>query len=113
MSGVTVRVEQTEHGADQAMAEFARAFEDGALAQRRLWFDLSGMVQSDSAQARQSYGLLALRIRQIGSDRILIGSDGTGSRLALTIRNIQELLPLSRQELELIFRNRAGYLQNR
>jgi predicted TIM-barrel fold metal-dependent hydrolase len=66
---------------DQAVAMFAEAIAQRDPRTRRLYFDVSGMVDPDTPVAMAS--LMAKRIRQLGVDRILYGTDaGSSSTLA-------------------------------
>jgi predicted TIM-barrel fold metal-dependent hydrolase len=97
--------------ADSVLAVLAAAVEKRDSRIRRLWFDVATVVDrniSDSTAA-----LVARRIRQVGVDRILYGSDAAvGDNLrpreswAAFTR-----LPLTSDEVEKIASNVAPYLQ--
>ena len=59
--------------ADSAMAELAAAVRRGDPSTRRLWFDVAAVV--DTAITPVQAALVARRIRQVGVERILFGSD--------------------------------------
>jgi predicted TIM-barrel fold metal-dependent hydrolase len=60
---------------------------------------------------RQSYAQLANRIRQIGPDRVVFGSDWGAFSVTATIVNLRKWLPLKTDELQVIMGNRADYLK--
>jgi uncharacterized protein len=60
--------------ADSAMAVLADAVVRGNRYARRLWFDVAGVV--DTGISPVNAALVARRIRQVGVERILYGSDG-------------------------------------
>lgn len=59
--------------ADSAMAELAEAAARGDRNARRLWFDVTSVVDTGISPAHAA--LVARRIRQVGIERILFGSD--------------------------------------
>jgi hypothetical protein len=95
--------------ADSAMAVLADAVARGNRHSRRLWFDVAGVV--DTAISRAHAALVARRIRQVGLERVLYGSDGAvGENLRpregwATFRG----LPLTDDEVERIADNIAPY----
>jgi predicted TIM-barrel fold metal-dependent hydrolase len=60
--------------ADSAMAVLADAVVRGNRYTRRLWFDVAGVV--DTGISPVNAALVARRIRQVGVERVLYGSDG-------------------------------------
>lgn len=60
--------------ADSAMAMLADAVGRGHRHTRRLWFDVTSVV--DTAISPVNAALVARRIRQVGVERVLFGSDG-------------------------------------
>ena len=98
-----------EQVVDEALAVFAEAIEKGDPRTRRLWFDVTTV-----AVAKQTYlhPHLAKRIRQLGMQRILYGSDApSGSNRPgegwATFRKI----PLTDAEFETIAANVPPYMQ--
>jgi predicted TIM-barrel fold metal-dependent hydrolase len=59
--------------ADSAMAELAAAVQRHDPRTRNLWFDVASVANGDITPATAA--LLALRIRQVGAERVLFGSD--------------------------------------
>jgi uncharacterized protein len=96
---------------DEALAVLAEAVAKRDPRTRRLYFDLTTVAEGQSYERLM---LLAKRIRQIGTDRILYGSDGAwGGRT--TPRQqwgmFQGMTPLSEREIEAIAKNVAPYLK--
>jgi predicted TIM-barrel fold metal-dependent hydrolase len=93
------------------MAVLAEAVERGDPRTRRLWFDVATVAGGSLSPA--SAALVARRIRQVGVDRILYGSDAaTGANLRpregwAAFRR----LPLTEEEFARIARNVAPYLR--
>lgn len=96
--------------ADDAMAVFAGAVEQGDPRTSQLWFDVATVVDLNISPAHAA--LVARRIRQVGVERILYGSDAaTGDNLRphegwAAFRRI----PLTKAELARIAGNVAPYL---
>ena len=97
--------------AQEAMAVFAEAVEQGDPRTRQLWFDVATVVDANVSSA--TAGLVAQRIRQVGIDRTLYGSDAAvGDNLrpregwAAFCR-----LPLREDEFTQIASNVAPYLR--
>jgi predicted TIM-barrel fold metal-dependent hydrolase len=97
--------------ADSAMAVLAEAVQNGDGRTRRLWFDVTTIADSNISAANADRAVR--RIRQVGVDRILYGSDAAvGDNLrpregwAAFSR-----LPLTRPELERIATNVAPYFR--
>ena len=96
--------------ADSAMAVLAEAVEQGDPRTSRLWFDVATVVDHNISPANAA--LVARRIRQVGVDRILYGSDAAaGDNLRpregwAAFRR----LPLLEDELARIASNVAAYL---
>jgi uncharacterized protein len=97
--------------ADSAMAVLAAAVEQGDPRTRRLWFDVTTIADPNISTANAA--LAAKRIRQVGVDRILYGSDAAvGDNLRpregwAAFRR----LPLTDHEFERIAKNVAPYLR--
>lgn len=98
--------------ADSALAVFAEARAAGDPRTRNLWFDLASVVELDAPP--ETAARLALRIRQIGMDRVLYGSDmAVGGNLAPRQgwAVVRGLLPLTDDELRTIASNVAPYMR--
>jgi hypothetical protein len=97
--------------ADSVMAVLAEAVEKRDPRTPRLWFDVTTVVDRDISTANAA--LVAKRIRQVGVDRVLYGSDAAfGDNLRpregwAAFRR----LPLTEPEFEQIARNLAPYLR--
>lgn len=97
--------------ADSAMGVLAEAVEKRDPRTRRLWFDVATVVDQNISAANAA--LVVKRIRQVGVDRILYGSDAAvGNNLRpregwAAFRR----LPLTEREFEWIARNVAPYLR--
>jgi uncharacterized protein len=97
--------------ADSAMAVLAEAVEQRDPRTRRLWFDVTTVVDRNISPANAA--LVTRRIRQVGVDRVLYGSDAAvGDNLRpregwAAFRS----LPLSEPEFETIAGNMAPYLR--
>jgi predicted TIM-barrel fold metal-dependent hydrolase len=97
--------------AHSAMAVLAEAVERRDPRTRQLWFDVASVVDQNISPANAE--LVVKRIRQVGVERILYGSDAaTGSNLKpkegwAAFRR----LPLTEEEFERIARNEAPYLR--
>jgi predicted TIM-barrel fold metal-dependent hydrolase len=97
--------------ADSAVAVLAEAVQRRDPRTRRLWFDVTTVANPSLSTERAE--LVVRRIRQIGADRILYGSDaavGTNLRPREAWRAFSRL-PLTENELATIARNLAPYLR--
>ncbi|MGH7463262.1 MAG: amidohydrolase family protein, partial [Longimicrobiales bacterium] len=97
--------------ADSAMAVLAQAVEQRDPRTRQLWFDVTTVADADISAAEAA--LVAKRIRQVGVDRILYGSDaalGTNLRPRAAWAAFRRL-PITASEYERIGRNLAPYLR--
>jgi uncharacterized protein len=97
----------------EPLAVYAEAIAAGDPRTRNLYFDLAeavpGALGSDEALRE-----IAQRIRQIGLDRVLYGSDATtagGARIAQRWAQLRHRLPLTDAELQDIADNVAPYLR--
>jgi predicted TIM-barrel fold metal-dependent hydrolase len=108
---------------DSAMWAFVDAFESGTLDPDRFTFDLATVVRDDPREAgadperarqfAEWNARLAVRIRQVGLERVVFGSDWPlfppvgepRARIALYREWLEERLPLKPQELDRIFAN--------
>ena len=64
------------YGPDEALAEFAAAVERGDGAAKNLWFDVAAVVTGNEPPV--VLALIAKRIRALGLERILFGTDHDG-----------------------------------
>ena len=97
--------------ADAAMAVLAEAVEKRDPRTRPLWFDVTTVADLNISPANAA--LVAKRIRQVGVDRILYGSDaavGDNLRPREAWAAFRRL-PLTEDEFETIARNVAPYLR--
>jgi predicted TIM-barrel fold metal-dependent hydrolase len=96
--------------ADSAMAVLAAAVEKGDPRTRRLYFDVAGVVDLKITSAQAA--LAAKRIRQVGVERVLYGSDAAaaGNLAPREAWAAFRRLPLTEREFERIARNEAPYL---
>lgn len=96
--------------ADQALGVFIEAISDSDPRTQNLYFDVSGVA--GIGEWNEKSNLIASRLRQIGLERILFGSDGTPE--ILRPRDAWAdfcKLPLTGSELEIIQSNRAPYFR--
>jgi predicted TIM-barrel fold metal-dependent hydrolase len=93
-----------DRGADSALGVFVGALTAGGPATRHLYFELSGAASRRTSEAMRAR--LAERIRQLGTSRVLFGSDNASTEWA----ELQRLVPLTRDEFAAIARNVAPYL---
>ncbi len=98
--------------ADAALAVFAEAVAAGDPRTRNLWFDLATIV--NLSMSRETARQVAGRIRQIGVQRVLYGSDMALSgnlppRQGWAV--IRGLLPLTEEEFRTIATNVAPYMR--
>lgn len=128
MSGVPVQIAHMagwgpyDDETHLAMQAFVDAFEDGTLDPDRFTFDLSVVVDdpeeagADTERARQIIernARLAERVRQVGLERVVFGSDWPfappagepRTRIALYRERLRSVLPLKPQELDRISAN--------
>jgi predicted TIM-barrel fold metal-dependent hydrolase len=99
---------------EPALAEvldvFAKAVADHDPHMRNLYFDMSGM--GDLTETPQKAALAARRIRQLGVQRVLFGSDGAvqGNSPLVTWKAFRKI-PLSEDEIRTIQRNVPPYMR--
>lgn len=99
--------------ADSAMAVLAQAVENRDPRTRRLWFDVTTIADTGISAANAARAVK--RIRQVGVDRILYGSDaavGDNLRPRESWAAFRRL-PLTEREFEKIASNVAPYLEAR
>jgi uncharacterized protein len=97
--------------ADSVMAVLAQAVEKGDSRTRRLFFDVTSVVDRDISSANAA--LVAKRIRQVGVERVLYGTDaavGDNLRPRESWAAFRRL-PLSNAEFDRIAANEAPYLR--
>jgi predicted TIM-barrel fold metal-dependent hydrolase len=94
----------TDPAVDEAVAVFVEAIERGDPRMARIWFDVSGVAIAPLPRERAA--LLARRLRQLGLQRIIYGSDASPSQAWAQFRR----LPLSEAEFRTIAGNVAPYL---
>lgn len=96
--------------ADSAMAVLAEAVQKGDRRTRRLYFDVASIA--DLKISPTSAALVVKRIRQVGVERILYGSDAAaaGNLPPHEAWAAFRRLPLTEDEFDRIARNEAPYL---
>jgi predicted TIM-barrel fold metal-dependent hydrolase len=96
---------------DQVMAAFAEAVQKREPATKNLYFDLAGVVTADATPHQTE--LIARRIRQIGPEHILYGSDtlppGGSIRAGWDI--FHSKVPLTPAEFQTIMGNRLSFVR--
>ena len=99
--------------ADSVMAVFADAVQRGDPRTRNLWFDVATSV--DSATTPAQAAIVVKRIRQVGTKRILYGSDAAvaGNPKPKQLWAAFRRIPLSEEEFAQIARNVAPYFTER
>jgi predicted TIM-barrel fold metal-dependent hydrolase len=98
-----------ESEVDEAMRVFAEAIRQSDPRTRRLYFDISGV---GLPEWQKHAAAVAACIRQVGSDRMLFGSDGTAEFMRpVEAWAAYRQLPLTVQEREAIAANVAPYLR--
>jgi predicted TIM-barrel fold metal-dependent hydrolase len=96
--------------ADRVMAVLAEAVEQRDPRTRRLWFDVTTVVDRNISATNAA--LVVKRIRQVGVGRVLYGSDAAiGNPLPRQGWAAFSRLPLTNREFERIGRNEAPYLR--
>ena len=100
-----------EPAVDEALSVFVLAIAKKDKRMRRVYFDVSGVV--GYGQWREKASLIARRIRQLGIERVLYGSDGfAGGNLApCQAWAAFRKLPLSDSEFNTIAHNVALYMK--
>lgn len=98
---------------DSALAVFADAIKRGDARAKNLWFDVTTVVRA--GQAPEIRASIAQRIREIGVDRVLYGSDAAlgGNLPPREGWAVFKELPLTPAEFRRIANNRASYLPKR
>lgn len=95
---------------DEALSVFIEAIEAGDGRADRLWFDVTAMAHDDATPDQAAH--LARRLRQLGLERVLYGSDAASPDNPPK-RGWERFraLPLTDAEFALIARNVAPYLR--
>jgi predicted TIM-barrel fold metal-dependent hydrolase len=96
---------------DEALAVFVDAIANHESRMKHVYFDASGLIGVDKPSDKLN--LIASRIRQIGLERVLYGSDGALPP-AYTPKKAWEAfrkLPLTEAEFKIIANNRAPYME--
>jgi predicted TIM-barrel fold metal-dependent hydrolase len=101
------------YGPDEAIAEFVASVERRDPAARNLYFDVAAVVMGNEPPA--VLALIASRIRALGVERVLFGTDRDGAQAlppgpAWAAFN---RLPLRAEEFRAIARNVAPYAKGR
>ena len=96
---------------DEAMRVFIEAIRARDARMKNLYFDVSGVVRADTPAAEAQ--LLATRIREVGVERVLYGSDAAagGNAAPREAWEAFRKLPLSEAEFRTIATNVAAYLR--
>jgi predicted TIM-barrel fold metal-dependent hydrolase len=97
---------------DAALSVFAKAIERKDRRMKQVYFDVCGIAIPGTWEDKAS--LVARRIRQIGTDRLLYGSDAaTPDNLPKDALKRWHSVPLSPKEFAQIDNNVAPYVRNR
>lgn len=93
---------------DSALAVFADAISQGDRRTRNLWFDATIAVLNPGGEMG---ALVAKRLRQVGLERVLFGSDAAVSpdRAPKALWSLFRQLPLTEREFEQIAKNAAPW----
>jgi predicted TIM-barrel fold metal-dependent hydrolase len=96
---------------DEVMAVFAAAAERNDSRMKNLYFDVATNVTEEITQAEAA--LVAKRIRQVGTGRVLYGSDLTppGGSIHQGWEIFRTKVPLALEELQQIAGNRARFVR--
>jgi len=95
---------------DSVLSVFTDAIEGRDQALRNVWFDVTGVVQPEMSPDELQQ--IAARIRQIGVERVLYGSDAAASPLMYPEAGWAAFrqLPLDEAEFRVIANNIAPYM---
>lgn len=98
-----------EQGVQEALDVFAQAIRDGDPRMKNIYFDISGISGLGKPERASK---VAARLRQLGLQRILFGSDGAvnGNSPLATWKNFRKL-PLSDHEFRVIEANFPPYMK--
>lgn len=101
------------YGPDEALAPYAEALAKGDPRTRNLYFDTASCVTED--ETAENLALIAKRLRQLGLQRILYGTDmsigTTNPPPAVSWATTRHKLPLTDEELRVIADNVPPYLR--
>jgi predicted TIM-barrel fold metal-dependent hydrolase len=101
------------YGPDEALAVFAEAMAAGDPRTRNLYFDTASNVTED--ESPETCALIAKRLRQLGLERVLYGSDlsvgTTNPPPAAAWATTRRRLPLTDEELRTLANNVPPYLR--
>jgi uncharacterized protein len=101
----------SDPGADQALEVFIEAIAKGDPRTARLWFDAPSVVPTTTLTA-EAAAALADRIRRLGVQRVLFGSDAsTGGLTPLTTWDAFRKVPLTDAEFKQIAANVPPYMR--
>jgi len=97
---------------DSVLSVFADAIARHDARMKHVWFDATGVVQPEMASHELEQ--IAARIRQIGVERVLYGSDAAASPLAYPRAGWAAFrrLPLSEAEFRAIANNITPYMRD-
>ncbi len=96
------------YGPDEPMAFLAEAFAAGDPRLRNVYVDLAGLAP----QSEETWTLMATRLRQVGLERVLFGSDMHPNPPLLTAwATLRRELPLTDEEIAAVADNVAPYLR--
>ncbi|HEX8410751.1 MAG TPA: amidohydrolase family protein [Thermoanaerobaculia bacterium] len=105
-------------GADETLAAYAEMMSSKHPAAKNVWFDMSesAMIAADLGDKRDEVlRIIAARIRQIGPERILYGTDGPGLLGHMAPKAAWEqfrtIVPLTAEELAIVENNVAPYMK--
>ena len=96
---------------DQVMAVFGEAAQRHSQAARHLYFDVAGVVTSETSTA--DCQLIAKRIREVGASHVLYGSDllPPGGSIRAGWEIFRSKVPLTSAELQRIVINRLPFIR--
>lgn len=98
-----------DEATDGAVKAFLDAFADGRLDRERIYFDLAAVPMPQTSE--EQLQLLGERIRQIGPDRVLFGTDWDAlGTPAETMQALKKLDIVDAATWQAIFANRAPWL---
>jgi predicted TIM-barrel fold metal-dependent hydrolase len=97
--------------ADQAIVVFVEAIAARDPRMSKVWFDVSGVAGLGNWKAKAD--LIAKRIRELGVERVLYGSDGAGGKNPTPRQAWASFLelPLTKDEFRTIASNVAPYMK--
>jgi predicted TIM-barrel fold metal-dependent hydrolase len=93
---------------DEALEVFAEALAAKDPRTKNLYFDVATVADGQSEETLQVF---AQRIRQVGLDRVLYGTDSAPPTARQSWRNFRTTVPLTEEEIRTIAGNVAPYLR--